>query len=46
MNLSGGWCEAAGGSEEVEIKQGLSEGDEVIVSDMREYLDATEIRLR
>ena len=35
-----------GGSEEVEIKQGLSEGDEVIVSDMREYLDATEIRLR
>ncbi len=32
--------------EEYEITEGLSEGDEVIISDMSDYLKAKEVQLR
>ena len=34
------------GADEVEVVSGLTEGDEVVISDMREYMHLTDVRIR
>jgi hypothetical protein len=34
------------GADDVELMEGVSEGDEIIISDMRDYMHLSEVRIK
>jgi hypothetical protein len=34
------------GADDIELTEGVSEGDEIIISDMRDYMHLSEVRIK